>query len=100
MDIEKEVQEHVAIRDKLIDAISFEGIREICKTLNVDGNNEKGDWITPLGNIMGAMMYILDMHAAIDNETRIKTFSSIAATLVTHVMENHIEESSEGQTIN
>lgn len=86
VDVETEVIRHVEVRGKLYDVINIEAVRSICYMLQVKLEEPKSDWMKPLGNLMGSIMYILDMHSGMNDEDRRVAASAIAASIVTNTM--------------
>lgn len=86
VNIEKDVIRHMELRGQLYDAIAIDTVKSLCYVLDANTTEAKSNWVTPLGNLMGAVMYIIEMHSGMTSNDRRAVSNAIAASIVTHNM--------------
>jgi hypothetical protein len=99
MDIEEEMNEVmkdticlIETRGKLYDAVDINKIQALCLLLDADLHDKKNDWLTPLGNLMGAVMYILDMHSGMSDYDRRIAANAVSASIITNSIQTEVEK--------
>ena len=80
------------LRGHLYDAIDVRALHAVCSALEANVDDAKNDWLTPLGNLMGAVMYILDMHSGMSDDDRRMAASAVAASIITNSMKTESEK--------
>jgi hypothetical protein len=89
-----EVVKHIELRGKMYEAINIDAVRAVCYVVGHKTDDPKSDWvddpksdwITPLGILMGSIMYILDLHSGMNDEERQTAATAISSSILSNTM--------------